>query len=228
MKSIYLTLSFCVLFLFSCSETSIEQIGGLNLEEEEKVIVNLDFEEGTEGFITNIFGDNIPRRPIITGTSGMNRCGALFKGKAAEFTEWKGYNFKGNDTNFMGLDMGYCKGFYRAVVETDFEIDTPISKNDFTFNFKYYMPGDFTGWMYNQYDLNVYLDAGDAKYSYMAGGDTLNDTLQTFRATINPSGWVEFSEDLLVDLPAGKYKILVEMVGASAAIDDIQIVEKAI
>lgn len=219
MKSIHKLFFGASLLLFaSCSETNLQPVQ----QSQEKVVLNLDFESGAEGFVVNKFGDHVAGKAVINlKDEKSSKCGTLYRGKTADFTVWKGYDFKGNDTQFMGLDMGACKGVFRAVVETKFQLQSALSKGKAKLKFKYYMPGDFTGWKSGYY-FNVYLEEKNPDYN---NGDSLDNTLQKFVVKVNPNGWVNFSEDLAIDLAAGEYKLLVEIFGSSAAIDNIQLVE---
>lgn len=211
--------------LISCNDNN-ELIGDQNNDnqnqEQEKTFFKLDFENNSEAFVTNAFGDHVVGEPVIDLVQVQNNtCGTLYRGKTEDFTQWKGYDFKGNNTQFLGLDMGACKGYFDAVVETNIKIKTSISKGAAKMAFKYYMPGDFTGWN-SGYFFNVYLDKKNADYE---NGDSLQNALQQFKVNINPDGWVDFSENLAVDLPAGEYKIIVQIIGSSAAIDDIRLID---
>ncbi len=70
--------------------------------------------------------------------------------------------------------------------------------------------------------FNVYIDKADADYS---SGRKLEDALVKLAVKVNQKGWVDFSEDISVDLPAEKYKLIIQMIGSSAAIDDIRLIE---
>ncbi len=211
--------------LMSCNDNN-ELIGDQNNgdqnQEQEKTFFKLDFENDSEAFVVNAFGNHVLGKPVIDLNQEQgSKCGTLYRGKTEDFTKWKGYDFKGNNTQFLGLDMGACKGYFDAVVETNIKIENSITRGKAKMAFKYYMPGDFTGWN-SGYFFNVYIDEKDADYG---NGDSLQNTLQQFKVKVNPNGWVDFSEDLAVDLPAGEYKIIVQIIGSSAAIDDIRLID---
>ncbi len=222
MKKITLIVALSLNLLIGCSDEENVVSNQQDQQTEEKTVFKFDFENGTENFKANSFGDVTQGKPVINLVDEKDsKCGTLYRGKTADFTEWKGYDFKGNDTQFLGLDMGACLGFFEGVVETDFEIKRTLVEGKAKLAFKYYMPGDFTGWN-SGYFFNVYIDKADADYS---NGRKLEDAFVKLAVKVNQKGWVDFSEDISVDLLADKYKLIIQMIGSSAAIDDIRLIE---
>lgn len=211
MKKITLSLVLGFGLLMSCSEVNEPVVN------QEKTIFNLDFENDNEGFTSLVDG------PVISiNKKEFNSCGALYIGGNKDFTSWNGYDFKGNKTRFLGLDMGGCLGYFGTSTQVKFQILEALPQGEAKITFKYYMPGNFTGWG-NDYVLNVYIEKGGIVYPN-ANNDI--ESLMKFEAKINQNGWVDFSEDIPADLPSGEYNLVVEMIGSSAAIDDIKLIKK--
>lgn len=201
--------------LIGCSDVNFKQVEDNPIQVKE--LFSFNFENNSEGFVAHRSGDYTEGTPVTNAKDATDpRCGILFRGKTEDFTVWKGYDFKGNNTQFMGLDMGSCKGVFTSVVETNFELQSDLNQGKAKLEFKYYMPGNFTGWG-NKYKFNVYISK--------KGSINLEDAVAKFEVSENPQGWVDFSKDVAVALKAGSYKLLVQIVGSSAAIDDIKLVE---
>lgn len=239
MKTITRTLAILTLaFLVSCIDEENVSIDPQNDQNNESTVFKLDFEDFDENLKTHYFGGVTKDREVYELVQASNRCGSLFLGKTEDFTEWKGYDFKGNDTRFLGLDMGGCEDFFEGVVKTKFTLKEKLSKDRASMKFKYYMPSDFTGWGNNIYEVNVYVERGDIVYgdngvvTFFNGNQEVEKEVSgieyvvKFKAEINQNGWVDFSESLSEDLPAGDYNLVVQIIGSSAAIDDIRIVEE--
>ncbi|WP_299618447.1 hypothetical protein [uncultured Tenacibaculum sp.] len=209
----------------SCIDSELTPIEG-EQSNEEQLIFALDFEDGNENFITHAIGDFPANEPVMDRGQAQNTCGTLFRGKSEDFTEWKGYDFKGNDTNFMGLDMGSCGGFFEAVVKTDFFLEEGLNQGEGKLSFKYYMPGDFTEWENNSYILDVIIEHANSNNDFSNDPDFV-DVLVKFSAEVNQDGWVDFSEVIPTSIDAGEYSVIIRIVGASAAIDDIKLVKLA-
>ncbi len=223
MRFIKLPFIACLCLFISCiSEENVVVNPGAS-QEEEGIIVKFDFEDGNEGFVGHYLGDAIEDE-VVTDLDGIdNTCGKLYRGESSDFGEWKGYDFKGNDTHFLGLDMGRCGGYFDAAVKTQFIINKDLAKEKTKIKFKYYMPGDFTDWGNNTYEVNIYIEKSDEQYS---GEDSEFKYLEKFKASVDEKGWVAYAKNLSNDLPQGAYNLVVEIVGSSAAVDDIRLVEE--
>ncbi|WP_075340458.1 hypothetical protein [Tenacibaculum agarivorans] len=218
-------------FFMSCADaefTPIEdeqsnqdQQGGNDQNDQEELIFAFDFEQGNEDFVTHSSGDFPANEPVNDRGQVDNTCGTLFRGKTEDFTPWRGYDFKGNETNFMGLDMGACEGFFEAVVETSFYLEESLEQGEATLSFKYYMPGNFTGWD-NSYIMNVIIEYANSNNDF-SNDPNFEDVLVRFSPEVNQDGWVDFSEVIPTSIDAGEYSVIVRIVGASAAIDDIKL-----
>ena len=233
-RTLFLGISLAV--FFGCADTSFEGLpdeqgeenqGGQDNQTEGRTIFAIDFENDAAGFVVNQFGDHVEGSPVIhINEEQESKCGTLFIGKSEDFTEWNGYDFQGNDTQFMGLDMGACGGFFEAVVETEFVLEESLSVERAKLEFKYYMPGNFTGWG-DPYLFNVIIEREETDNNGSQGSDYGNfaNAFIQFEVEENQDGWVNFSRVLPVDVPAGKYKLIVEIIGSSAAIDDIKLTD---
>ena len=221
-RTLFLGISLAV--FVSCVDTEFTPIDEDGQSGQEQLIFALDFEDGNENFRTHAAGDSPENEPVIDRGQKENTCGTLFRGKTEDFTIWKGYDFKGNDTNFMGLDMGSCEGFFEAVVKTDFFLEEDLGQGEGKLSFKYYMPGDFTEWENNSYVLNVIIEHANSNNDFSNDPDFI-DVLVRFSAEVNQDGWVDFSEIIPTSIDAGEYSVIIRMVGASAAIDDITLVK---
>ncbi|SNR17597.1 hypothetical protein [Tenacibaculum jejuense] len=219
-RTLFLGISLAV--FVSCVDSELTPIEN-EQPNQEQLIFKLDFEEGNENFITHAIGDFPENEPVIDRGQTEDTCGTLFRGQTEDFTEWKGYDFKGNDTNFMGLDMGSCGGFFEAVVKTDFFLEEGLNQGEGKLSFRYYMPGDFTEWENNNYTLNVIIEHANSNNDFSNDPDFI-DVLVRFSAEINQDGWVDFSGIIPTSIDAGEYSVIVRIVGSSAAIDDITLV----
>ena len=65
-----------------------------------------------------------------------SRCAKIYRGKATEFTKWEGYDFSGNTSQFIGYDMGRCRGFSDGTIHSDFTLEKLFPKNELKFKFK--------------------------------------------------------------------------------------------
>lgn len=192
-------------------------------EGKENEVFNLSFESGNESFYTTSDSNN-PRyplspkqlKPLENVTSDNNNCGNLFIGTSDEFTLWNEYDFRGNNTTFLGLNMGACKGTFTAGASRKFTLTEPLRKVDTALKFKYYMPGDFTGWEDNDYSFKVYIfEESNLEKAHIV-----------FHPKINDTGWVEYSRKIARDMPVGNYYLMVQMANGSMAIDDIKLVKE--
>ncbi|CAM1341701.1 hypothetical protein [Tenacibaculum amylolyticum] len=219
MKKLPIVLGLCVATLTSCVESNLEPIQ--DEQNSERVVFNFDFENGNHNFVSHASGDFTENKPVIDLVQANNRCGTLFRGKTEDFTAWKGYDFKGNDTQFLGLDMGGCEGFFNGVVTTSFTVAEELPEGKAKLKFKYYMPGDFTGWESGYY-FNVYIESKEANSN---NDRSLENALVKFAVQENQDGWVDFSSIVPISLRQGEYNLVVQIIGSSAAIDDIMLVE---
>ena len=172
-------------------------------------VVSFDFEDDNEGFVNTGLGD-----AVKDAKDEANRCGSLYRGKKGEFSNWNGYTFEGNSSNFLALDMGACKGVFSAKVEKDFELTSQLEASKTSLKFKYYKPGNFTGWSTDDYAFKVIIHKES---------EDISKALITQELPIDSKGWVDFSKNIPTDLEAGKYTLVVWMEDATAAIDDIQL-----
>jgi hypothetical protein len=209
--------------MLACSRSDKNEEPTLKQEEGENVIFNLSFENGNESFFTTRNGNNpryrlspIPLSPIKKVTVDKFNCGQLYIGSSDEFTSWKGYDFQGNNSTFLGLNMGACKGTFTAGATRKFTLKQPLTKTKATLEFNYYMPGDYTGWKDNDYSFKIYI--------YKV--DQLEKPHIFFYPKINKKGWVKYSRKVARDLPVGDYYLLVQMANGSMGIDDIKLLKE--
>ncbi len=215
MKKINLlgAVALAVMILVSCSN---DEIVNPDSEDNNKLeLFKYSFEKSNEGFLTAKESDYTANTPVVNLSADKNHCGRLFTGTSKTFTTWKGYNFKGNDTRFLGLNMGNCKGVFNGVAKKSFKISNSLLKGKGRITFNYYRPGDFTGW---GYVFKVYISKKEEK-------EPFKNSIVQLEPRIESSGWISYAKDLNVDLKSGDYTLYIHMVGA-AAIDDISLIEK--
>ncbi|WP_442265028.1 hypothetical protein ACSIGC_11845 [Tenacibaculum sp. ZS6-P6] len=201
---------------FSCSDTSLEPI-----ESEEKIVFLFDFEDDSEGFIGHSTITGHPTNaPVTDAKDDMgSRCSRLYRAQKEDFSPWKGYDFNGNSTFFMGIDKGACEDPFKGIVATNFKLESDLIKEKSRVEFKYYMPDETTGLNLETNRLDVILERIDPNVP------SFPERTIRFRPAVNSEGWIQFSENLPKDLIAGNYRLVVLMAGV-VAIDDISLIIK--
>lgn len=218
-KIIISTLVLSGLLLSSCSNDDQIKIPDNGNNTATKAIVTFDFEKAKQFYLpVKDAAGKVTKQPIKNMSelkAGDSGCGRMHRGKAGEFKKWKGYDFSANKTTFVGYDMGRCGGVSEGKSFGDFEFKKNYGKGELKLRFKYYKPGDLTGW--TGYFLDVYLTKEGEE-------NPTKKYLVKVTPKVNKAGWVVHDQVLDVAFPKGKYAVVIAGGGAgSVGIDDIQL-----
>ncbi|CAL2083511.1 hypothetical protein [Tenacibaculum sp. 190524A02b] len=181
----------------------------------EKELVLYDFERNGNGFYFTTTDGKKGIKNLSSLDAGDGRCGRIYRGKVNEFTKWKAYDFSGNETNFIGYDMGKCGGVSDGFAHRNFSLSKDYKKGSLKIAFKYYKPGDFTGW--DSYYFDIYISKRNES-------DVLKNHIIKIDPKEHKGGWISYKENLTKDLPKGRYTLTIRA-GGSSAIDDIAFIE---
>ena len=185
-----------------------------------KSLFKFNFETGNDGFYEYQYGSGIPVKSgmkDIPTAAGSTTCGHIYRGKSSEFSKWKGFDFEGNSTYFIGYDMGRCGGYSKGITHRDITFEKDYEKNKLKLQFKYYKPGDLAG--LGNYFMDVYI-------AKKGESNPTENHLLKIQPKIDPSGWVTYSEFITTKIPKGEYQLIVHGANAgSFGVDDIELIE---
>ena len=166
--------------------------------DDSKVLYGFTFEENVEGF--------------ANAKNAVEKIDKYCRGKKGDFPAYNSLVYNGNDTNFMGINMGEIGGYFATEATKIFKLTKTFAANTLGVQFSSQV---IEPWGSNT-NIEVILKS-------TSGGEVIS--LEVKKSTTT-SSWEILNATIAKEVLAGDYTITVKHAGGMTAIDDIYIYEK--